>query len=114
MTCQCGCGKAKMDDDFMRVLDAIREEYGKPMSVSSGYRCPAHNANVSSTGHNGPHTTGLAADIRVSGGDAHRLLELAMKYGIMGIGVKQNGAHGVRFIHLDTIHHGNRPWIWSY
>ena len=114
MACKCGCGEAPMDEDFMRVLDAIREDFGKPLAVSSGYRCPSHNAVVSSTGSTGPHTTGCAADVKVSGADAHRILELALQYGAMGIGVSQKGPHGSRFIHIDTIHSGNRPWIWSY
>lgn len=44
------------------VLDPLRERYGKPIHVNSGYRCPALNkaVNGSKTSH---HMTGLAADI---------------------------------------------------
>jgi uncharacterized protein YcbK (DUF882 family) len=46
------------------VLDPLREKYGKPIKVNSGYRCPALNKAVggSKTSH---HMTGLAADITV-------------------------------------------------
>ena len=44
------------------ILDPLREEYGKPIKVNSGYRCPALNNAVggSKTSH---HMLGLAADI---------------------------------------------------
>lgn len=44
------------------ILDPLRERYGKPIHVNSGYRCPALNkaVNGSKTSH---HMTGLAADI---------------------------------------------------
>lgn len=44
------------------ILDPLREKFGKPIIVNSGYRCPALNKAVggSKTSH---HMTGLAADI---------------------------------------------------
>ena len=115
MRCRCGCGRADMSPLFMDVLQTIRMQYGKPMRVSSGYRCPSHNAKVSSTGPGGPHTTGKAVDILVSGKDAHTLLQLCMAHmDVTGIGVSQKGAHDSRFIHIDTIEEGLRPWLWSY
>ena len=46
------------------ILDPLRERYGKPIHVNSGYRCPALNkaVNGSKTSH---HLSGLAADITV-------------------------------------------------
>ena len=115
--CQCGCGRADMDAPFMRKLQMVRDEFG-PMQISSGYRCPAHNAKVSSTGATGPHTTGKAADIRCSGHQAHRLIVLAAKTLFPGIGVRQQGSHSSRFIHLDQLEpgeaNGARPWVWTY
>lgn len=111
LECQCGCGVAAMDEDFMDLLDTLREDYG-PITLNSAYRCPEHNAKVSSTGRGGPHTTGKAVDVRVAMGDAHRLIKLALLLGFTGIGVKQRGAG--RFLHLDTITEGVRPTVWSY
>ena len=44
------------------ILDPLREKYGKPIYVNSGYRCPALNKAVkgSKTSH---HMQGLAVDI---------------------------------------------------
>ena len=112
-TCQCGCGAADMKLHFVQTLDLLRGYFGKPLIITSGYRCPTHNNAVSSTGFDGPHTTGLAADIAISRHDAHALLVHAMKLRFTGIGVNQKGAG--RFLHLDLIPEGpTRPWVWSY
>src|SRR5690606_7476037 len=87
--CGCGCGRAEMNPTFLAALDRLRERYGKPLVVTSGYRCPSYNSKVSSTGPTGPHTTGKAADLRVDRGDAYRLLKLALDAGFTGIGVQQ-------------------------
>ena len=44
------------------VLDPIREQDGKPISVSSGYRCEELNSAVGGA-KNSFHKTGCAADI---------------------------------------------------
>lgn len=45
------------------VLDPVRERFGKPIRVNSGYRCPKHNAEVGGV-PNSQHMRGEAADIR--------------------------------------------------
>ncbi len=112
--CQCGCGRADMTQGFMVRLQRIRNVYGRSMKINSGFRCPVYNNDVSSTGGNGPHTTGQAADIQVSGKDAFNLANIAFSKGITGLGFKQKGAHDARFIHLDDIYGELRPWIWTY
>lgn len=113
-SCKCGCGQAKMDDSFVYILNIIRKAYNKPMIISSGYRCPHHNASVSQTGSDGPHTTGRAADIVIAGAEALRLVKLGFEFGISGFGINQKGPLNKRYIHLDTIKSANRPMIWSY
>ncbi len=111
LACRCGCERSDMDQDFMEKLDRIRAEGGAPLHISSGFRCPEYNNLVSSTGIDGPHTTGRAVDIRCSGGKATRLVKAAVKHGIARYGVSQKGAHASRFIHLDDV---SEEWIWSY
>lgn len=116
MACKC-CGKAYMDPAFMKSLQLLRDAVGFPLAVSSGYRCHEHNAKVSSTGKTGPHTTGKAADLLVSGDRAYRVMREAMQLGFTGVGVSQKGPHGGRFVHVDTIENGPgcpRPTCWSY
>lgn len=110
--CKCGCSANRIDDEFVSKLDELRDRVGFPMIVTSGYRCPAHNARVSPTGPNGPHTTGRAVDIRANGQQAHALMKAAFELGLTGIGVKQHG--GARFVHLDDLELAPRPNVWSY
>lgn len=116
-TCQCGCKRNEMKLSFLLTLDALRSFCDFPFVISSGYRCPEHNDNVSSTGKTGPHTTGQAADIAVSGQDAHKLLNQMHRVSITGVGLNQKGPHEKRFIHLDTLPEAPgrpRPWVWTY
>jgi zinc D-Ala-D-Ala carboxypeptidase len=113
LACKCGCGLLPPPAHRAK-LERLRERFGKPLIVTSGARCPAHNARVSSTGSTGPHTKG-ATDVGVRGADALRLIDLALEQGFTGIGVSQKGL--VRFIHLDDLPDAPgqpRPTIWSY
>lgn len=47
------------------VLDPLRRLYGKPIVITSGYRCPELNKKVAGVA-NSWHTQGNAADIHVS------------------------------------------------
>jgi len=109
--CRCGCGQNKIDHQFVTKLDWLRGELGFPLAINSGYRCPEHNAAVSSTGLTGPHTTGLASDVRIAGEPAWELLEQAFKMKFRGIGVNQKGEWPQRYIHLDIL---DRKRVWSY
>lgn len=113
-----GSGAILVVPPFMERLQHLRSAWRGPLRVTSGYRSPAHNAAVSSTGRDGPHTTGRAVDIAIAGADALDLLVLARTHGFTGIGVAQRGPHGSRFIHLDDLEShetaGPRPWMWSY
>ena len=108
-------GEAPMNHAFLKKLDHLRERCGFAFIITSGYRSPDYNEKISSTGRNGPHTTGRAADILVKGKQAHELIKRASPY-FTGIGVAQKGPHGKRFIHLDDLEPGTRgrPTIWSY
>lgn len=48
---------------FDRFED-LRESWGKPIPITSGYRCPAHELNVSGKGIS-VHLFGLALDLAV-------------------------------------------------
>ena len=108
------CGKCLMDKDFLELLEEIREAYGKPMYLTSAYRCPEYNIRISNTGARGPHTTGKAVDVMVSGESAYKLMSTAVYHGVTGVGVNQRGSYAQRFLHLDTVHNDYRPRVWSY
>lgn len=111
LACKCGCGMLP-EQSFMDKVEKVRVRYGKPLPVNSAARCPDHNARVSGTGRDGPHTTGRAIDLGVRGVDAYRIVRIAMEEGFTGIGVSQKGA--TRFIHIDDCANDKRPNVWSY
>lgn len=93
---------------FMERIQKLREAYGKPLRVTSGYRCPNHPIEAKKS-KGGWHTR-AAIDLGVTGADAYEVLKLAFSMGFTGIGVSQR--KGVpRFIHLDD---RPNPTVWSY
>ena len=108
------CGAEGVQEELVRKLQQLRGLYGKPMVITSGYRCPDHPVERNKD-RPGTHALGLAADIAVRGSDAHRLLKIALDLGFTGVGVQQKGSS--RFIHLDIATNDSRfvrPMIWSY
>ena len=59
--------KANLANLINNVLNPIREKYGKPIRVSSGYRCTALNKAVGGV-NNSQHLTGQAADLVATNG----------------------------------------------
>lgn len=109
MRCRC-CGKVAIKPSTMDKLQAFRKAYGRPMTITSAYRC--HSAN---RGRGYSHGAGLAVDVRVHGKDAYHLVGMAMAEGVMGVGVNQIGLHQQRFVHLDWWKDSvKRPRVWSY
>ena len=41
--CKCGCGGLIVCGKLINMLNETRKIYGKPMKVTSGYRCKKHN-----------------------------------------------------------------------
>ena len=109
-------GTEKMDQNFIDKLNALREAYGKPMTVSSGFRDSTHPVEaMKKDPKGGAHVSGKAADILIEREEAFKMVSLAFMLNFTGIGINQKG--GARFIHLDTIESSParpRPTIWSY
>ncbi|MGE8308520.1 MAG: D-Ala-D-Ala carboxypeptidase family metallohydrolase [Pseudomonas protegens] len=116
---RCKCGKcnsdgSEMQPEFMDRLQQLRNQYAKPMALSSGYRCRRHPEEARKA-EPGEHNMGLAVDVAVRGPDALKLLQLALGLGFTRIGVSQKG--NSRFLHLGLAPIGGRlpsPALWSY
>lgn len=102
------CGRQEMKPELLGRLQALRDVYGRPLPVTSGWRCADHPVEKAKA-HPGMHSTGLAVDLGVQGAEAHEVLRLAMHLGFTGVGVQQKGSG--RFVHLDL---RKEPTVWSY
>jgi len=107
-------GDQGFDLDFLKTLNAIREECGFSFALSSAYRSPEHPIEARKE-VKGAHTHGKAVDILASGENALEIIRVAQKHGIQRIGIQQKGSG--RFIHLDACTEEDGfpcPSIWSY
>lgn len=66
LRCRDGSDTVMVDETLTVVLQCIREHFGKPVTITSGYRTAAHNAAVGGA-KSSQHLLGRAADIRVAG-----------------------------------------------
>ena len=66
LRCRDGSDTVMVDETLTVVLQCIRDHFGKPVTITSGYRTPAHNAAVGGA-KSSQHLLGRAADIRVEG-----------------------------------------------
>jgi uncharacterized protein YcbK (DUF882 family) len=112
--CRCGCETIKLDTTLLEVLQSVRSQYGKPMRITSGYRCDKHPIEARKV-KPGSHNSGAAVDVQTSKRDAYELLRLfCADDRVTGIGVNQTGQHHQRFLHVDVITNSPRPNLWSY
>lgn len=98
-----GCCKTTMiNEKLVQYLEQIRVHFGKPITITSGYRCPVHNSSPSVGGATGSrHTKGDAADIVVLGVAPRTVAQYAESIGILGIGLYETSSDG-HFVHIDT------------
>lgn len=78
------------------VLDPLREKYGKPIKVNSGYRCPNHNLAVGGATQS-QHMKGEATDIAPMSGDTSELERMAEI-------IKQNGKWDQMIVYPTFVH----------
>lgn len=98
------CGEVKMNNKFLDMLDDARGLANIPFGITSGYRCPIHNANVGSTSTN--HVNGVAADITCTSSiNRIKIVTALIKTGFKRIGIYKN------FIHADINDEVDAMWI---
>lgn len=91
-------------ETLIEVLDIIREAWGKPITVNSGYRCLQLNSHPEIKGSKTSwHLKGMAADIKC--GDNLGLWNLITKL------QKENKIHFTELINEKADKNGNPTWI---
>lgn len=103
--CPC-CGEAPISTLLISELQRLRDNIGRPIIVTSGYRCQKYNEDVGGV-VGSQHVFGTAADIIVRGLTPAEVAREAVKipnFRHGGIGVYQT------FVHLDVRDDGPARW----
>lgn len=95
--CQDGSDPVFIDDKLVNILQAIRNKFGQPVNITSGYRTPSHNKKVGGADYS-QHLYGTAADITVTGVKASDIADYAEML------LKNTGGIGryATFTHIDV------------
>lgn len=93
--CKYYCSTTLIDKELVVHLQNIRDHFGKPVVINSGYRCTIHNKAVGGAAKS-QHTLGRAADIVVKGVEPREVAKYAESIGLDGIGRYST------FTHVDT------------
>ena len=64
--CKDGTDPIFIDNSLVKLLQNIRDHFGKAVTITSAYRTAAHNKAVKGATYS-QHCYGMAADIRVQG-----------------------------------------------
>jgi len=94
------CSRVKLSPGFEALvmgLQGLRSHLGKPVIITSGYRCPEYNATLEGAAPASLHVQGIAADIYVPGLNVTGLTREAITF-------FENGGIGVYpgHIHVDV------------
>ena len=90
-------------------LQVLRDEVGKPIKITSGYRSPEHNAKVGGV-KSSRHITGEAADFKIAGMTPKEVAAVIEK--LIAAGKMEEGGIGIysTWVHYD---HRNVKARWS-
>lgn len=101
-------GRNEMNEQFVKMLDDMREELGEPISIASGFRCAVHNRAVGGV-PDSAHLRGLAADIVTKNSAIrYKIIGYAIRHSVNRIGI------GKDFVHIDISKTLPHPVIWTY
>lgn len=116
---KCKCGKCSIppnvpNDELIDVLCEIREHYGQPVRINSGYRCKDHNSKIGGAA-NSQHTVGSAADFTVDGIKTIDVYNFVIeKYDSKPYGIARRLSKDEYkgFVHIDTTK-SRRRWVYN-
>ena len=94
------CSTTIVDEKLVAYVQQIRDHFGKPVTITSPYRCETHNKRVGGATKS-YHMQGKAADIVVQGVSSREVAKYAESIGILGIGLYETSSDGY-FTHIDT------------
>lgn len=103
------CGVNRIELDFVKQLQQLREAIQKPIHINSGFRCAAHPVEKAKPpGSFSAHMYGIAADICCPTLSIDLLWKAVIQQPLFkGLGV----APWQNYIHVDT---RSKPARWAY
>jgi zinc D-Ala-D-Ala carboxypeptidase len=111
--CKCadqGCiGKTgAVDPELLRILEAMRRALAGPVTIRSGWRCPAHNQAAGGV-QDSAHMRGRAADVAAASSPVRfALVKAALAAGAPRVGIGKN------IVHVDVDASLPQSVIWLY
>lgn len=106
--CSPSCSLQDMDQEFMDILDKLRELAGIPIVINSAYRTKAYEKSKGRPGTS-THCLGKAVDIRCnSNANRYKIVSAAMRLGLCRVGI------GRTFVHVDIDPTKSQNVIWHY
>ncbi len=94
---RCGGFPVEPAERLVCAAQALRTRVGRPIHISSGVRCQAHNDELRGSVPNSRHVIGHAMDFRVEGMTAAQVLPLALTTP----GIVYAYAIDDRYVHMD-------------
>ena len=104
-SCECGCGFDTVDTETIRVLEIVRQQFMRPVYITSGCRCADHNYRIGGS-QNSQHILGRAVDFKVKDVEPKEVYEFLDKLypDSLGLGLYSS------WCHMDT--RTNSPARW--
>lgn len=114
LACTCGrvlCDKRAVKQFFLDMLQLVRIDYGLPMIITSGGRCPYHKNEIHRS-EPADHQKQLGVDVRITGlVMAMKLVAIGAKHGFNAFGINLKSG----FIHMGYRPEiGNKIAVWEY
>ena len=88
------------------ILEPVRKAYGKPIKVSSGFRCSLLNSAVGGV-DNSQHLQGLAADLQVN--DLKELKQAVINSGVPFDQLIEESKGNTKWLHISCAPTGKAP-----
>ena len=92
------------------ILEKVRAQYGRPVRVNSGYRCPALNARIGGS-TTSQHMKGEAMDFEIDGvanGDICKWIERTLIFDQLILEFYTQGQPNSGCVHCSVLPTGNR------
>lgn len=101
--CKDGSDIVIIDSELVKILQSVRDNFGIPVTVNSGYRTQSYNTKIGGSSSS-YHVRGKAADIKINGVDPLKIAVYAEKLldGKGGIEMASYGADVTGYVHIDV------------